>query len=154
MKSNSVSVLCMSEAPKSRSTVRQRYLAWRKEQGVPTRCDNPCCQFFAAELRWNDLPLPLILDHKSGNARDNTPENLRLLCPNCDSQNTSTRGGANAGRVEVLSGGSYHVRNRDGTQDAFVNGATLGVQARLEAGQVTASVSHEERHTEARASDA
>jgi hypothetical protein len=53
---------------------------------------------------WNGRRLPLILDHASGNARDNRVENLRLLCPNCDSQNDETRGGANAGRVEALPG--------------------------------------------------
>lgn len=90
---------------------------------------------------WNGRRLPLILDHTSGNARDNRVENLRLLCPNCDSQNDETRGGANAGRVEVLPGGSYHVRSRNGTQAAYANGATFSVRASLHAGIASASVS-------------
>jgi len=142
MKLDHTSVLCMSEAPKVRQTVRRHYLAWRRRQGLPQRCDNSSCQFFTTPLEWNEQPLPLILDHRSGNASDNRPDNLRLLCPNCDSQNSSTRGGANAGRIAVLVGGSYQVRNRDGTQDAYANGATLGVQATAQAGNVTASVSY------------
>jgi hypothetical protein len=142
MKSDQTSVLCMSGQPKSRQTVRRHYLAWRKEQGIPDRCDNASCPFFTAALQWNGQLLPLILDHNSGNASDNRPDNLRLLCPNCDSQNPSTRGGANAGRIAVLPGGSYQVRNRDGTQDAYVNGVNFGVQATGQVGTVTAIVSY------------
>ena len=46
---------------------------------------------------WQDHELVLIVDHINGNADDNTTENLRLLCPNCDSQ-TSTYKGRNKGR--------------------------------------------------------
>lgn len=35
---------------------------------------------------WNGLPLTLQIDHKNGNRKDDTPKNLRLLCPNCHSQ--------------------------------------------------------------------
>lgn len=33
---------------------------------------------------WMGDPIPLTLDHINGRAHDNTYENLRLICPNCD----------------------------------------------------------------------
>jgi hypothetical protein len=132
-------VLCITEHKPSRSTVRRHYIEWRRSNGIVNRCDNQQCQFHCSPLVWNGKPLSLILDHRSGNMRDNTPENLRLLCPNCDAQNTETRGGANAGRIEVLQGGTYHVRNRDGTQDAFAKGARFNVSTALTSGCVAAT---------------
>lgn len=35
---------------------------------------------------WHGGPLTLQLDHKNGNHKDNSYNNLRLLCPNCHSQ--------------------------------------------------------------------
>ena len=42
------------------------------------------------ECGWNKenqktLKIPLDVDHKDGNYKNNTEENLRLLCPNCHS---------------------------------------------------------------------
>jgi hypothetical protein len=68
-----------------------------------------------AELEWNGQALPLILDHINGVSRDNNPDNLRYLCPNCDSQ-LDTRGGRNKGRVEMSSGG-FSIRRPDGKRD-------------------------------------
>ena len=36
--------------------------------------------------KWNDTEIVLILDHIDGNPNNNMPNNLRLVCPNCDSQ--------------------------------------------------------------------
>lgn len=35
---------------------------------------------------WNGQPLTLVLDHVNGDSSDDSPENVRLVCPNCDSQ--------------------------------------------------------------------
>lgn len=43
---------------------------------------------------WMGKPLTLQLDHKDGNNKNHTKENLRFLCPNCHSQ-TNTYAGKN-----------------------------------------------------------
>ena len=106
-------VLKYSPRPASRATVRRQYLRWRLQQGLPARCDMPNCVFHAQPLLWGGRLLPLILDHVSGNNLDNSPGNLRLLCPNCDSQ-LSTRGGANRGRVLEAGEGKFILLSRDG----------------------------------------
>lgn len=35
---------------------------------------------------WNGKPITLQFDHIDGNRANNTPENIRMLCPNCHSQ--------------------------------------------------------------------
>jgi hypothetical protein len=109
-------VLCYRKTPVSRAAVRRHYLSWRKEQGLADRCDEKSCKYHSEPLFWNGQQLPLILDHKNGNNSDNRVENLRLLCPNCDSQLRETRGGANKGRVEK-SGGGFALVRKDGKRD-------------------------------------
>jgi hypothetical protein len=46
---------------------------------------------------WNGQSITLIVDHIDGDAGNNMPTNLRLLCPNCNSQ-TPTFGGRNKGK--------------------------------------------------------
>lgn len=46
---------------------------------------------------WQGRRLVLILDHKNGNRSDHRLDNLRLLCPNCNSQQP-TFAGKNRGR--------------------------------------------------------
>lgn len=41
---------------------------------------------------WRGKPLVLILDHQNGNRSDNRVHNLRLLCPNCNSQQRTFAG--------------------------------------------------------------
>ena len=44
------------------------------------------CAICGMEDLWNDKPITFILDHIDGHANNNCRENLRLICPNCDSQ--------------------------------------------------------------------
>lgn len=58
----------------------------------------PECAVCALE-EWQGRPVPLELDHISGDRTDNRLENLRLLCPNCHAQ-TATYRGRNIGLQE------------------------------------------------------
>ncbi|WP_076199567.1 HNH endonuclease [Mycobacterium sp. GA-1841] len=63
----------------------------RGEQGNYIRqylaaAQSGCCAICGAASTWQDLPLTLIMDHIDGNPTNNCRENLRLVCPNCDSQ--------------------------------------------------------------------
>jgi HNH endonuclease len=44
------------------------------------------CAICGLPSDWNGLPLVLVLDHIDGDPNNNRRENLRLICPNCDSQ--------------------------------------------------------------------
>ena len=47
--------------------------------------DNKCA-ICGLSTTWNNKELHFILDHIDGDATNNTRNNLRLICPNCDSQ--------------------------------------------------------------------
>ena len=44
------------------------------------------CAICACSTTWNGSALVFVLDHIDGDASNNRRENLRLVCPNCDSQ--------------------------------------------------------------------
>ncbi len=47
---------------------------------------------------WLGKPIPLELEHKDGNPRNNSLENLELLCPNCHTFTPTYRGKNKASR--------------------------------------------------------
>lgn len=50
------------------------------------------CSICGLEPEWNGKILSLVLDHINGVYNDNRLENLRLLCPNCNSQTPTFAG--------------------------------------------------------------
>ena len=104
--------------------------------GIPDRCDIYGCQFQTQPLIWNGQPLSLILDHINGVNTDNRPENLRYVCPNCNS-NLPTHGGGNKNRVKK-SGGGFALRRKDGKMDYTL----VAEPGRLEINMESAAVLH------------
>ena len=58
--------------------------------------DGVLCKI-CGNTEWNGKEIPLVLDHINGDSRNNFPENLRMICPNCDAQ-TEFYKGKNKGR--------------------------------------------------------
>lgn len=78
--------------------------------GLLIKIDRPTARRYLAEERgykceivgcsvseWAGKPITLHVDHVNGDASNNHPTNLRLICPNCHSQ-TEFLGAANKGR--------------------------------------------------------
>jgi hypothetical protein len=69
---------------------------------------NNCCAICKCLPEWNFKKLVFQLDHISGNRKDESRENLRLVCPNCHSQ-TDTWGVKNVsveGKIKMSVGQS------------------------------------------------
>lgn len=60
----------------------------------------PACSICDLGREYNGRPLSLQLDHEDGDWANNTPDNLRWLCPNCHSQ-TETYAGRNKRRGQA-----------------------------------------------------
>lgn len=73
-----------------RSTIRRRIL---KSNLLPYKC-----AICSMESEWNSQPITLVLDHINGIRDDHRLENLRFLCPNCNSQQSTFAGRNNKKR--------------------------------------------------------
>ena len=82
--------LLVNPSDKQSNKLRRRLL----HDGVKA----PVCEQCSLET-WNGRPIPLELEHTDGDKRNNTIENLRILCPNCHAQ-TDTYRGLNIGRLD------------------------------------------------------
>ena len=60
------------------------------------------CSVCGQEPLWNGKQMTLILDHVNGKRDDHRMENLRLVCPNCNSQLATTGGRANRRRKNCI----------------------------------------------------
>lgn len=110
---NENDVLKYSLKRKSKGTVKRHYSRWRIRNNLPDRCDIPECVFHQKDLTWNNKELPLILDHVDGNNTNDSPQNLRYLCPNCNEQQEETKGGRNKNRVQNKRERSYQIKHRN-----------------------------------------
>lgn len=62
-----------------------------------TKFKDQCCLCGWSKVNEVTKVVPLVADHIDGNWRNNTEDNLRLLCPNCDAL-TPTFSGLNRGK--------------------------------------------------------
>lgn len=77
-------ILIKTNSPYKEDTLRLRRALM--ESGREYKCEE--C---GIKNTWNNKPICIQIDHINGYWNDNTPTNLRFLCPNCHSQ-TSTFG--------------------------------------------------------------
>lgn len=70
----------------AQSTLREYYLKWREENNIPYWCDNHRCILHRKNPRWSGKKIVLIVNHIDLEDQNWRLKNLRLLCPNCQSQ--------------------------------------------------------------------
>ncbi len=116
-KSSSRGKYCSSKC-KGEHSQNQNIEFWMSDKFVPsTYLDRATIRKYIAATRgykcetcslseWQGKKITLEVDHKNGLSNDNSPNNVRLLCPNCHSQ-TPYRGQANKGRGRKALGVKY-----------------------------------------------
>lgn len=67
------------------SIMRANYVPSLFKEDILKEQDNKCA-ICGMPPEWNNKPIVFILDHIDGHASNNRRDNLRLICPNCDSQ--------------------------------------------------------------------
>jgi predicted RNA-binding Zn-ribbon protein involved in translation (DUF1610 family) len=76
--SHTLAEVAIRDSPYGRSCIRKRIL---KDNLIPYKC-----AICGMDPVWNGKPLSLRLDHINGINNDHRMENMRFVCPNCDSQ--------------------------------------------------------------------
>jgi len=84
--------IMVEDSPYSRGNLKARII---REGVLPSRCQGEGCE---VGTTWKGKPMVLVLDHINGKNNDHRKENLRFLCPNCNSQ-TPTFSGRNLPRA-------------------------------------------------------
>ncbi|WP_326590331.1 HNH endonuclease signature motif containing protein [Streptomyces sp. NBC_01294] len=82
-------ILVMHDGPRARRVQGERLKRALASLGTPEQC-----RLCGIAPTWQGYPLPLEVDHIDGDWRNNRPENLRPLCPNCHSTTDTYRGRA------------------------------------------------------------
>ena len=67
------------------SIMRANYIPYSFKKDILAEQNNKCA-ICGMEPMWNNKELVFILDHIDGHASNNKRDNLRMICPNCDSQ--------------------------------------------------------------------
>ena len=78
---NASTQLWLASGDASVGTRRRHYIREYLAAAQASRCAVCGCA-----STWQGMPLALVLDHIDGNPDNNHRDNLRLVCPNCDSQ--------------------------------------------------------------------
>lgn len=110
-KTKSLEEVMVENSPYSRGCLKARLL----KAGI---LENKC-SLCGQAAHWHNKPLTLIMDHINGVNNDHRRENLRMLCPHCNSQQ-DTFAGRNSKRSKLLSlpckecGGNRWVKSESG----------------------------------------
>jgi len=95
----------------SRNHLKERLL----KEGI---LENKCI-ICGLEPIWQNKKLVMVLDHINGVPDDHRKENLRLLCPNCNSQIDTFAGKRNKKKYNCTICGNKTTRNRKYCNDCF-----------------------------------